>query len=40
MLGRAYKHLLAVRMDEGPVGQDVARERLLTWWAEQPESQG
>ena len=40
VLGRAYKHLLAVRMDEGPVGKDVARERLLTWWAEQPESQG
>ncbi len=40
VLGRAYKHLLSVRMDEGPVGPDVARERLLAWWAEQPESQG
>jgi poly(A) polymerase len=40
VLGRAYAHLLAVRMDEGPVGKDVARERLLTWWARQPESQG
>jgi poly(A) polymerase len=39
VLGRAYKHLMAVRMDEGPVGKDVARERLLAWWAEQPESQ-
>jgi len=27
-------------MDEGPVGPDVARERLLTWWAQQPESEG
>jgi poly(A) polymerase len=38
VLGRAYKHLLAVRLDEGPIGQDAARERLLAWWAEQPES--
>jgi poly(A) polymerase len=40
VLGRAYKHLLAVRLDEGPLGKDLVRERLLTWWAEQPESQG
>ena len=38
VLGRAYKHLLAVRLDEGPLGKDAARERLLRWWAEQPES--
>ncbi len=38
VLGRAYKHLLAVRMDEGPIGPDAARRRLLSWWAEQPES--
>jgi poly(A) polymerase len=38
VLGRAYKHLLAVRMDEGPIGPEAARERLLTWWADQPES--
>ncbi|NLJ53046.1 MAG: CCA tRNA nucleotidyltransferase [Intrasporangiaceae bacterium] len=38
ILGRAYKHLLAVRLDEGPIGKDAARERLLSWWAEQPES--
>ena len=29
MLGRAYKFLLAVRLDEGPIGKDAARERLL-----------
>ncbi len=40
VLGRAYQHLLAVRMDEGPIGKDSARERLLSWWAEQPESAG
>lgn len=38
ILGRAYKHLLQVRLDEGPIGEDAARERLLAWWAEQPES--
>ncbi|TQJ13002.1 poly(A) polymerase [Yimella lutea] len=38
VLGRAYKHLLAYRLDAGPVGEDAAREELLRWWAEQPES--
>jgi poly(A) polymerase len=35
VLGRAYKYLLTVRLDEGPIGKDAARERLLAWWAEQ-----
>ncbi|HET6966638.1 MAG TPA: CCA tRNA nucleotidyltransferase [Ornithinibacter sp.] len=39
VLGRAYKHLLAVRLDEGPIGRDAAADRLRAWWAEQPESQ-
>ncbi|NHN56216.1 CCA tRNA nucleotidyltransferase [Calidifontibacter sp. DB0510] len=38
VLGRAYQHLLAFRLDQGPVGEDAAREELLRWWAEQPES--
>ncbi|YAL83275.1 CCA tRNA nucleotidyltransferase [Dermacoccaceae bacterium W4C1] len=38
VLGKAYKFLLSVRLDEGPIGPDAARERLLQWWAEQPES--
>ncbi|MDO5739151.1 MAG: CCA tRNA nucleotidyltransferase [Ornithinimicrobium sp.] len=38
VLGRAYKHLLAYRLDQGQVGQDAAREELLRWWLEQPES--
>ncbi|WP_289231750.1 CCA tRNA nucleotidyltransferase [Barrientosiimonas endolithica] len=38
VLGRAYKHLLQVRLDEGPIGEAAARERLLEWWAQQPES--
>jgi len=38
VLGRAYKHLLAVRMDQGPIGHEAAVEALQAWWAEQPES--
>jgi poly(A) polymerase len=33
VLGEAYKFLLSVRLDEGPIGKDAARERLLEWWA-------
>ncbi|HET7661004.1 MAG TPA: CCA tRNA nucleotidyltransferase [Oryzihumus sp.] len=40
LLGRAYKHLLAVRLDRGPIGEDAAREELLAWWAQQPEAAG
>jgi poly(A) polymerase len=40
VLGRAYKHLLSVRLDEGPIGKDAATDRLRAWWAEQPESEG
>lgn len=32
-VGAAYKHLLALRMERGPLGEDVARDELLTWWA-------
>ncbi|HET7303723.1 MAG TPA: CCA tRNA nucleotidyltransferase [Segeticoccus sp.] len=38
LLGRAYQHLLQFRLDAGPVGPDAAREELLRWWADQPES--
>jgi poly(A) polymerase len=38
VLGRAYKHLLAVRMDQGLIGREAAVEDLQAWWAEQPES--
>ncbi len=32
-VGAAYAFLLELRMEEGPLGEDVARERLLEWWA-------
>ena len=33
VLGQAYKFLLAVRLDEGPIGQEAAEARLREWWA-------
>ena len=38
VLGRAYKHLLSVRMDQGLIGREAAAEALRDWWAQQPES--
>ncbi|KGN31172.1 RNA nucleotidyltransferase [Knoellia sinensis KCTC 19936] len=38
VLGRAYKYLLSVRLDEGPIGPKAAADRLRVWWADQPES--
>ena len=34
-VGKAYKHLLALRMEHGPLGHDRAVEELKSWWAEQ-----
>jgi poly(A) polymerase len=38
VVGRAYRHLLEVRLETGPLGEEKAREVLLDWWAAQPES--
>jgi poly(A) polymerase len=32
-VGQAYRYLLELRMERGPLGPDLAREELLTWWA-------
>lgn len=32
-VGEAYRFLLEVRMDEGPLGDDDAEARLRAWWA-------
>ncbi|MDO5749585.1 MAG: CCA tRNA nucleotidyltransferase [Rothia sp. (in: high G+C Gram-positive bacteria)] len=37
-VGRAYKFLMDLRMEEGPLGQEEASARLLAWWNEQQES--
>lgn len=40
VVGKAYAFLLERRMDEGPLSAERAREELLAWWAQQPESHG
>ena len=35
MVGKAYQHLLELRIDEGPLGPERAEEALRAWWAEQ-----
>nr|WP_246166506.1 CCA tRNA nucleotidyltransferase [Nocardioides psychrotolerans] len=32
-VGLAYQHLLEVRMDDGPMSEEQARQALLAWWA-------
>jgi poly(A) polymerase len=32
-VGAAYRFLMELRLDRGPLGEDVAREELLAWWA-------
>ncbi len=32
-VGEAYRYLLELRMERGPLGADTAREELLRWWA-------
>lgn len=32
-VGEAYRFLLELRLDEGPIGEDEAERRLRTWWA-------
>ncbi|MFF0266023.1 CCA tRNA nucleotidyltransferase [Kribbella sp. NPDC004536] len=33
-VGEAYKFLMNLRLDEGPLGETRAREALLNWWSE------
>ncbi len=39
-VGRALRFLMDMRLDEGPLGEDEARERLSRWWEEQQREQG
>ena len=32
-VGEAYKYLLEMRIDEGPLGEEEATTRLRQWWA-------
>ena len=36
VVGEAYRFLLERRMDEGPLGEERARDELLAWWAARP----
>jgi poly(A) polymerase len=38
VVGRAYKHLLELRLDQGPLGYEAAVSALREWWGQQPES--
>ncbi len=37
-VGEAYRFLLDLRLDEGPLGADEAERRLRDWWAARPTS--
>jgi poly(A) polymerase len=34
-VGQAYRFLLELRLDQGPMSEDAARALLLQWWREQ-----
>ncbi|GAA2718985.1 CCA tRNA nucleotidyltransferase [Actinocorallia aurantiaca] len=40
LVGKAYKFLLELRLDRGPIGKDAAREALLAWAGEEGLLQG
>ncbi len=35
LVGKAYQYLLAVRMEQGPLGREAAEAELKRWWAQQ-----
>jgi len=37
-VGAAYKFLLELRLDEGPLGEEEAERRLRSWWADNGEA--
>jgi poly(A) polymerase len=34
-VGAAYRFLLELRMEEGPLGEEEATRRLREWWSDQ-----
>jgi poly(A) polymerase len=40
VVGRAYRHLLDLRLEKGPLTPEEAEAELRRWWAQQPESAG
>ncbi|MFZ1381549.1 MAG: CCA tRNA nucleotidyltransferase [Scrofimicrobium sp.] len=39
-VGEAYKYLLQLRMDEGPLGEEEATKRLVEWWNQRNYAEG
>src|SRR5690606_36523139 len=37
-VGEAYRHLLELRMENGPLGPERAEQELRAWWASRSES--
>nr|WP_076389306.1 CCA tRNA nucleotidyltransferase [Vaginimicrobium propionicum] len=35
VVGKAYKYLLSLRLDEGPLDPETAKQALLSWWQQQ-----
>ena len=33
VVGQAYRFLMDLRMEKGPMGEDLARQALHSWWA-------
>ena len=40
LVGRAYRYLLELRLDRGPMEHADAEQELLRWWKDQPEAGG
>ncbi len=38
VVGRAYKHMLEIRLDRGALPEDQAIAELMAWWEQQPEA--
>jgi poly(A) polymerase len=36
VVGEAYRHLLELRLDRGPLGTEAAAAELLSWWSARP----
>ena len=39
-IGKAYNFLLELRLDQGPIGKEKAKEELLNWWSAQRSVEG
>jgi polynucleotide adenylyltransferase/metal dependent phosphohydrolase len=33
VVGEAYRFLMDLRMEKGPMGEELARQALRSWWA-------